>query len=160
MLSSELKEALDDPGFIAALSDEELEVFVEDHPEIFDLVLDEGMDVNDAIEYLGELKVPKPHEVGRAGLATNKNLRQGNPGNDPFKTQPLHATSSAGKGGGSRAGNPRSKTGECKNCTCRDYECTCTCNGKERVINMKAYKSRKKNYMADWRKNHGPKHPR
>jgi len=159
MLSSELKEALDDPGFVAAMSDEELEVFFEDHPEIFDLVLDEDMEVNEAIEYLGELKVPKPHQVGRSGLATNKNLQHGNPGNDPFRTAPLHATSSAGKGGGSRP-NPRTKTGECKNCKCKNYVCTCTCNGSKRTIDMTAYKARKKDYMGHWRKNHGPKHPR
>jgi hypothetical protein len=144
-------------------TDEEMAAFLEAHPMIATLLF-EGFEIDEIMEAM---------DAGMMALA-----EAGNPGNDPFSTQPLHKTNSAGQGGGNpimgvEKGNPRVRTGECVNCSCSGGVCTCTCKRKDskgkltsrtytRTINMSNYYSsgRKAKYMKHWRANHGPEHPR
>jgi len=164
-LAEELQEAVNslpggDPVDVIPWTDEEMEAFLEDHPMVSVLV-SEGFEPEEVIEALdaGMMQlVEKGKGPGKGGVG-------GNPGNDPFSTAPLHPTSSHGVGGGSSATKrtkPYTRTGECVNCSCSNGVCECTCNGKPRTIDMSSYYSsgRKAKYMAHWRKNHGPAHPR
>lgn len=149
-LAAELREALDRvDGKVEhdVWTDEELAAFLEEHPMIRTLLF-EGFDLDEIMEAMD------------AGLMALAERSEGNPGNDPFSTSPLHDTTSAGKGGGDRP-NGRDRTGECTGCSCSNYVCTCTCDGKDRTIDMtKYYKRGKKAYMAHWRTHHGKEHSR
>jgi len=140
-------------------TDEEVAAFLEEHPMIT-VLLSEGFDFDEIMEAMDAGMM----QLVEKGKGPGKG-RDGNPGNDPFATAPLHGTSSAGIGGGKK--NPRSRTGECSNCKCKKYVCKCTCKKKgggtyTRTINMKGYygSGRKAKYMDHWRVNHGPVHPR
>jgi len=128
-----------------ALTDEELAAFLEEHPMVRTLLF-EGFDFEEIMEAMD------------AGLMKLAERAEGNPGNNPFRTAPLHDTSSAGKGGGKRP-NGRKKTGECT-CGCSNYVCKCNCDDGMRTIDMTDYYSsgRKAAYMSHWRKNHGKEH--
>jgi len=143
-------------------TDEEMAAFLEAHPQIAMLVA-EGFDTDEVMEALDIGMM----QLVEKGSGPTKGGGGGNPGNDPFATAPLHDTNSAGQGGGNpqgdvEKGNGRSRTGECTGCSCSSGKCTCTCNGKKRVIDMTDYYSsgRKAKYMKHWRVNHGPDHPR
>lgn len=147
-LAQELQEALGRIEGIEdedAWTDEEVAAFLEEHPMVRALLF-EGFELEEIMEAM------------EAGLTKLSERAEGNPGNNPFRTAPLHDTSSAGKGGGDRP-NGRKKTGECT-CGCSNYVCTCNCDGGMRTVDMtKYYKSgRKAAYMAHWRKNHGKEH--
>lgn len=154
-------------------TDEEMAAFLEDHPMISTLLF-EGFELDEIMEAMDAgLMV-----LVEKGKGPNKGGGGGNKGNDPFSTQSLHKTNSAGQGGGKpimgvEKGNPRVRTGECQDCSCSSGVCTCTCRRKDkdgnltnrtytRTINMSSYYSsgRKAKYMDHWRQNHGPEHPR
>lgn len=171
-LASELQEAVDSiPEEIPTepkaegteeepWTDEEMAAFLEDHPMVMVLLAEDfGLD-----------EIMEAMEAGMAtltekGTGPKKGGGGGNPGNDPFATEPLHGTSSAGIGGGKK--NPRKRTGECPkgSCSCSGGVCTCQCKslktGKSytKKIDMSGYYAGKKaDYMAHWRVNHGPVH--
>jgi hypothetical protein len=121
------------------MSQDDLEVMLESimdlNPELVDLV-DEGWILDEAIDHLDslqEFKVPSPKEVAgrkkaKSRSKSSKNLRVGNPGNNPFSNYGV--TGKKGGSGGKRhrvfgAKRPGQQTGEWS-CNCKNYTCKCT----------------------------------
>lgn len=182
-IARELQEAV---GNDDSFTNEDMEEFLRDHPALIGYgaedpgALERAMDTLERLhaEGVGDdmmLRIGASKEFMRLvaeGASIPSALRildeagkfgQGNPGNDPFKTEPLHATNSAGIGGGRP--NPRTRTGECDSCSCENYVCTCDCTHPEtgkkytKTVDMTSYKNKKKRYMKHWRQNHGKVHP-
>lgn len=138
MLSRMLNEAIE--AVTEDMEQEELEAFLEfmlDENEILVEFIENGWDLQEALDYLTELKVPSPKEVAakkkgvkvpKPNKASKANLRRGNPNNNPWSDWGKNAPKKPGTNtrhsvfGGSNALN---RTGEWS-CGCEDYTCNCT----------------------------------
>ena len=166
MLSRELSEAIASPTD-AEWSDAELEAFIDDNPDVFDMVI-EGITLDDAIDLmLTGTTVEEALELLEKGHPDFKKSAGGrfagsgggNPGNDPFSTQPLHDTSAAGSGGGRPNGRVRTGRIPKGGCKCHNYVCVCKKrDGGKVTIDMSSYKAKKKVYMERWRATHAKVH--
>ena len=138
MLSKMLSEAVE--AVAEDLDDGELEAFLEtvldENADLVDL-FEGGWDVYEAIEHLDslqEFKVPSPKEVAakkkkKNRAKSNKNLKVGNPNNDPWSDYGARGVKGAKGTGGTQmhdvlGSGGRKKTGTYQ-CRCKNYTCDC-----------------------------------
>ena len=162
-LSALLEQAILDEMLDLKL-ESEVEFMLEMNPELIDL-LSEGVLLEDMVGQLNELKVPSPKEVkarakAKSAAKSKKNLRKGNPGNDPWSDYGARGVPGASGTGGTTMHDVlgkggRSKTGEWS-CKCKNYECDC----KSSDGSTKSFRINKGRHLAYNRRYKAHAHPR